>query len=576
MKRKVNSTPTKIWSFNARQLPEGAAVFDSQLYLAHQYTNRLIEIERSRRGAYLEACYAEFPRLRELDTREAVLEIELQKTAKANREPLYMERRDIWAEQKKLRAELRRIMQPAHAARKERSAARNAGLGPRIKERLNLELSEEMLAEQWPEVWKAATRADCAALLTVKAARAEFVEKGLPNGTYLLCDKAMEAIRRDSKSEPRFRRWTFEGRVGVQVRNGAEIQIVDISPARGGRASRLGETYARVRLRLTPKGQPETWSDWSIRFHRPLPKDAVIKWAWVKVSRVGDRKRYELQLTIESAPPVRVVATTGVVCAAFGWTEQPDGSVIAGTLTKVDGELVEHIVLPAALRRATVFADELRSHMDKHFNAAMPLLSQWLGLASAVPDWCREDAKHMHLWESPRRLARVARRLVYEQDATAIAQVHALWRAWKGHRGKLDLYGTYEEREQFFVTQESAEEKRLLLHLEWWRRKNSHLWQWEEDERRKLRMQRKDLYRVTARRVSGQFATIILPQITGSKAAADTKGKRKAQRLSDQEQRARAEAAPYELRRYFAEAFGSRVVERSSARSLEQEDAAAE
>src|SRR5690606_27442140 len=104
-------------------------------------------------------------------------------------------------------------------------------------------------------------------------------------GTYLLAEAAADAQRRE-KMDPSFRRWTGEGRIGVQIQGGmpavalvggddTRLQVDAIDPRAwsGTRSERRLHARTTLRIRIGSEGRDPVWASFPMIMHRPLPTD---------------------------------------------------------------------------------------------------------------------------------------------------------------------------------------------------------------------------------------------------------------------------------------------------------------
>lgn len=463
MKRKTSQIPSKVYTYGCLppRNPEHAALIGEQLWLAHRYRNKLVEIELARRATARQA-QAERPEVIALETRAKDLADRL--------------------------AALRTAIKSARKSARSREAAVTAPAGEEAK----VVLAELRAARAELKAAKVAARADAGVAATLKAAndtaaaavRAARAECGVYWGTYLLAERAMEQAR-GSSTDPKFQRYRGEGRIGVQLQGGLPIanlptdtrlQIDPVPPetwtGNRGQRRRLGRTLVRIRVGSTPDGRAPVWVELPMVLHRPLPADGIIKWAWLKRVREGTRWRYDLQITVEAAsfvapaPPGRATAAIDM-----GWRLRPGGDIRVGYLADERGH-TEELVLPANVPGALDHVESLRAIRDRNFNVARDKLGQWLALLPAPPpQWLGEATQNLVQWRSPARLSAVA------------------W-AWREQRFDGDA--------------------EIFAELDAWRKQDRHLLQWESHERAKTLRRRRDIYRNIAHRIATKYGRVVL------------------------------------------------------------------
>lgn len=589
MKRKTSALPTRIWVYGCQRVDEPTnALFDQQLSRAHAYYNKLIEIERARRDEFrrlrsenvafdaLERRYLALAE--EVEKARAELRTKRQGARKRVQDPEAKARIDLLKEQRKEAAKALKEARATVAAelkvpdqeRRRRIEARLVEIGksgPRIREKVNVEVLDAMLSEpQWPAFWKASARCDAEASRQRKQARAE---SGVIPGTYLLVEAAVQAACRGADT-PKFKGWRGEGRVGVQLRR---VPIADILDGKNGllqidrlpkdswsSTSKRRHAYAQVRLRIGAEGGAPVWARFSAVMHRPLPDDAVVTWAWIKVRRIGMRTKYELQLSLESATfGARPARSDAVVGIDIGWRVRPNGVRVAYCYDGM-GKGFE-LVMPEQIRDHLWLSDRLQGYADDHFNASRVVLKRWLDEHRA-PNWVLSEVEHMAQWRAHKRLAKLAGRWVSERLTEGRQQT--LWKQWADWRlnasPKLDLFDTFEEIEKW---QRSVEpfanaEDCIVWYLELWRRKNRHLYQWGTDVRRKALARRKDLYRVWASQLATRYQTLVLEKFD-LRAFARNATAEEEDASADAFHRLRMDVAPAEFRGALTSALGDRV-----------------
>lgn len=554
--RKTSAIPTRIWSFHARQPVSGEERVRSLLRLSGAYYNRLIEIERERIREYQETRRFYAPELVELEEREADL---LADTTPDRKDRLKAHRAAL----REARRAFEATLGPARAELKRRRDALGAGKGPRIRERVNASTLEEMLTEEgWPDAWKDLAKADNSAHEQAIAARSA---SGISPGCYLLVEAAVTSAIRDSRpAAPRFRSFatsltrdgddiisverTSIGRVGVQLT--PALSVPDLFVSRDNRlrlrycASDARQRTAIVSLRVgSNDDRSPIWAEFPCLVHRPLPEDAIVKWAWVKVSRHAGRLRYELQLTLEAASfgARRRPWGDGWVEFSAGCEARADGSVVVGAWRGHDDRTGE-IALTQPMVRRLRFPEQLESAAEKLRNDGYRVLNRWLRLAEhRITGWerCSSDYRVGQIIA----LARTwARRVNHgRQD---------LWSRWRDERRaeKKDLYVSLPAAGRWLKvqTRHHGPSERLAWWIELWSRKYEHLRRMEADVRLHGRAARDQFFADAALDLRDHYGEL----------RADTLSLVPTEQLSDGERSLRQLAAPGELRATVRERFG--------------------
>lgn len=539
MARKTSSVPTRIWSFGARR-PSAVEELSikEQLYKAHKYYNRLIEIERERRTKYREARSRFAPQLAELEAKDEALQAALEEArrelrslrqkdrkrteaptglktriaeliaeARATGKVLKAERADVTAKTKQAREHLDEMTKLAEAGdtNTERMAALQLMLGGTPKNLL--EFAEE------------GTRIQEASYQAVREARAVC---DVYWGTYLMIEEAVKTACKKSLTDPRFKRFDGSGRIGVQIQGGmstgdlftGKSKLLQIDPLASGqwdsRSSRR-HAYSTVRIRVgtVEQGRAPLWAEFPVLIHRKLP-EGVVKSAWIHVERVGTMTRYRLQLMIEAVAFAKRERGKGTVALDVGWRSLPSGNLRVAYWVDSKGQHGS-LELSAKLRTGITLSDSLRGFNDVHFEAARKVLRDWIERQKELPDWLTEATSHLAQWRQPRRLATVAFKMAAEfaPDATA------LWQKWRVERlaalPKRDLFAPVTEISEWLVSQGVKNETaRVAIYLSFWRMKNRHLLNWECNQREKALAHRKDVYNQWANWLAKTYEYIVL------------------------------------------------------------------
>ncbi len=477
----------------------GAEIVSEQISLAHRYYNALIELERQRR-VEIQAATAD-DGIRELDAAIAAAEAELT-AARA-------------------------------AVSKERSEARSAKAGDVSPVKVIVARLKDLRGEL--RVRRKARRDDPAAIAAAKAVndahgervRAARAACGVYWGTYLLIEESVQQAAK-VPGEPRFRRWTGEGAVGVQCQGGVPVgellaatdTRLRITPDPEPVPGRLGKPLRRVMLRVGSVGRDPVWAAWPVILHRPLPADARVKWAKVVRRMNASKPEWSLHLVIETAAPREVAApvVADAVAVDLGWRKAAiggDPTTRAGGWT--DGVNASDVLVEPEVIGELRKCDDIRSIRDRHRNAMQARLS---ALFAALPltGEHRKRTAHLAQWKSPGRFAGLA-----------------IW--WRDHR----LPG----------------DNALLAELETWRKRDKHLWLWEFNARRGAIGRRRDQYRRIAAKFADRFAVLVIERLdlAAMKEVPPPESERESHPVSRSQLHA---TAPHELRASLVNAFRMR------------------
>jgi hypothetical protein len=444
------------------------------------------------------------------------------RASKQDKDKLQALREQLKSLRSKLKSErvrLNELLRPGNDELKQRirEACQNAGLNPSAPlciAAVKPEVIRAMLAEPWPAFWKRVIRIEQEAADKNRAARSA---SGLYSGTYVLLDKAAEAMRR-SKMDPTFRRWTGEGRIGVHLQGGLRVGELygcqdtrlrlQIQQSKSTKPSHRADKrrYGVLSIRVGTNGRAPVWAEFPVLVHRAIPEDAVIKDSWISVRKQGPRFCYKWQLQLESNAFARKATGTGCVAVDVGWRVMADGTIRAAFWRDDQGRSGQ-LLLPKGFRNRLSYADELRSIRDKLFNRAHRL-ARVARHRGYLPDCVKEDVATLGQWRSPARLARLAHRCSDELLGDDLRK--ELWLAWRDARlaAKQDLFASLADVGRFCVSKQLSPSQSFALALDLWRRKNAHLYLWECRQREKAQGCRRDLYRCFAVQMTREYELI--------------------------------------------------------------------
>lgn len=479
-----------------------------------------------------------------------------------------------------------------HAAR-QMLRAKRAGSGKLADvtaERAAVEAAKQMRKAAWETLRDARTALyalpNSAALKCVlqacddeagEAIRAARSQCGLAFGTYLKVEEASaQSIKEAFPDLPRVPRWDGSGKAVVQLIGGMTVAELfggedtrlrvgklpdDVWTLRRHHRRKATRTTVRLRIGSTEKRQP-IFVTLPVIFHRPLPDDANIKWAWILKQRMGPLFNYSLQLVVESAAFAQPEAPigAGTVAINLGWRRHfnEDGEVTAVRVAYWRDDAGNHgeILVPDNVRRRIDYCDRLRAIRDAHFDFARAWFTNWLRSEPTGPqdvadmraiadarmrlDAARgDDVAYEAAVEKLREAKRAATCLAWLRDAT----VHmANWK--KGGPRKLASLVAVWRRDR------PTEHASMLAALEAWAAKDRHLHLWETHQRDRAQNHRREVYRLTMRTFAQRYATILIgefdltdPKVAERKADEDgVPSEGRAQR------RTKARSAPGELR----------------------------
>jgi hypothetical protein len=504
----------------------------------------LIEIERQKRASYREARSRLVPALAELEQKNDALREALEKARQDLRNLRQKDQQRT--EAPGLKAQITSLAREARAlGGKSRAERKAVGEATKLAQERMAELidpktpADRIMALQIllqgtsNELLEFARIQDELNKVAYQAGKAARKTCGVYWGTYLLIEEAAKVACK-SLTDPRFKRFDGGGRIGVQIQggiptdqlfsrreaDGSRLMQIDPLPenqwdTRSGR--RHGRTNVRIRVGSEGKKRAPLWAELPVLIHRKLPP-GVVKNAWILVRRVGTNTLYELQLMIESVLFDKKSHGKGVVALDVGWRVLPSDNLRVAYWVDDKGRHGS-LELPERLRTGIALPSTLRGFNDIHFEAAKKVLRDWLAQSTEIPEWLPEATLHIAQWRQPRRLASVAFRLATESTSV---DVRALWNQWKVERKakRQDLFAPFGEIHQWLTARGvSSKAAQVTAYLDFWRRKNKHLLNWECNQREKSLACRKELYNIWANRLAKSYDKIILEDFDLRKSA---------------------------------------------------------
>lgn len=447
-------------------------VFD-QFRKAHLYRNKLCELERKRRD-HVDAVLAEL--CPELVAVEEEIGTPSREADPESGTPA-MDATGLLAKIETIEQEIRarRSRDRSRKAKKEEQA-RIRPVRDRLRElrKRRKELRKELFSSDEWRAREEAIEADHKA--EYKAARAA---SGLYWGTYLQVEQAAQSMRKGAP--PRFRPWFLRrDKLAVQFQGGLSVQELlqgkktkngdykkdnrlQLTLSRRPRAlpgSRRGEIKLNgaLRLRIGSDGRDPVWAEVPIRYHRPLPEDARIKWVYLIRRDLGLRSVWSVQFVLERASwKKKGLATSGMVGIDVGWRLLPNGKLRVAVWSGSDGK-EGAIALPAWWLSETEKVERILSERDRLRDAVRPMLTEWAE---------EEDKPWVRQTRSQRRLLKWLKR---ERDG----------------------------------------DREIPEEIEEWRKREIHLLEYESHLRDQLQGSRLDLYRRAAAMLSRMYATAVI------------------------------------------------------------------
>lgn len=457
MTTKIRST--RVYRFGCRGPIEGADVVFDQLRRAHTYRNRLVEIERTKRGTIRQA----------LDTIADVA-------------PLVEERDRLVAELERVRAAHKASKQAKRKESVSTLASEKSALTAALKAARASLAAARMARKDDPGARRIIEEAERKAKADAKAAPAEC---GVYWGTYLQVNRAHAAACAPPKRKktppktplapwhlrPAFVRWSGEGCVAVQLQNGCsmerlcsgrdrQVHLGPVDPTlvrgplqreEGSRRcdSSRGVGPRLLRLRVASEGRDPVWASFVVFVHREIPPDCSVKWVVITRQRVGTIYHWAVHFTVEHDLELPRVHALPTVALNFGWRRMSTGCAGAfelriayAVLGGADGPR-EELRLPSDLVAKMEHARSILSLRDKLFDAFHPRaveMAKALRASADVPEWFAHAEDTLFKWKSADRLWRFVMRWRgsrFDGDADVFArrpEWMACYRDWLQHR----------------------------------------------------------------------------------------------------------------------------------------------
>lgn len=463
------SLPSRIYSYGANAPITNSDKVDEQIRLAHAYRNRIVEVEHGRRAKVEELLLQLSPKLVKVEA--ALAEVESAMEA--------------------LRTDIKKD-HISHMSAKAKDPIKQKAIKELKAKRKELYTERKALRTELfsSKKWKARqAEIEVASNETDRRIRAE---SQLYWGTYLLVEQAMSKKR--SGAPPQFARFTGDGHLALQVQKGitveellsgedqrvsvklGRVEVEGTRTAKTGIMRKLGDALCRFRIGSDEGGKP-IFADVPFTMHRPLPPEAQIKWVHLIRRRIATKYEWRLQFVLSQARWEKTDrATDGTVGISMGWRKQPDGTLRVASYSGSDGE-DGMLALPFRWLVGMGKVRDMQSYRDDLFNEHVTQLVMWLK-EQQTKSWLHEATETIAQWH-------------------AIARLASLTLRWRENRVPGDE-GMFEM-------------------LEAWRKRDKHVYEYQENLRDQLYGQRNDLYRNFAAELRRKYKTARIMEIDRSK-----------------------------------------------------------
>lgn len=389
--------------------------------------------------------------------------------------------------------------------------------------------------------------------------------------------------------------------------------------ARSSSSKRNYHEYTSFSLRIGQMKEGRTVT-LNVKVHRPLPLDAKITWIYLVPEKVGNQVKYSLQFTVnlnEATLPEKPRGT-GVCEVRLGWSRMKEDlecdkkGLLGVRIATINGEPFEldgpeyvgrHTsVTPKADRkqgsrrargffeRGGAFAglqahDRFKSYADRYFEAARKKFIEWTTEnQSTLPSWVVDEMKAKPPQDGRKArgsfaqvrghglMRHIARQWSSKIELPDGISIQSLWNQWKLERKsrRLDLYSDdWVSMVQWFMSKGvTSNTAQFVLCVEWWRRKDCHLYEMASNLRRKATANRRQQYQVKANELARQYDTCVVNKLDIQSIAKKKEVDRDSFRTTAE--RYRQYSAPGEFREALQKAFGSRL------RDLRKEESSTE
>jgi len=446
---------------------EGAERVDEQLLLAHRYYNKLTEIERARRLAYVALVNTgEVERLNAemapIDATITALREQIKSLRSRKRE-----KPEVVQEIAATRMKLNGTVLLIRTLREQRRAAQVA-----LKEDGTLRTKVKDLDDEYA-AQKRAARAAC----------------GVYWGTYLCVEAshyqacmAKPEMREDRPpppwtERPHFRRWTGEGAVAAQMQGGlaspfgadTRVRIGAVDPRAWdpstprGERRRMQRTTLSLRIGSDDHGKPE-WAKWPMIMHRPLPPGSQIMWVKVLRRKECGHDRWVVQFSLRCPEPAPSPSPHDIGID-LGWRKR--GADLRVAYWADDSGLHGEVRVDATVLDLHRKAESLRSIRDRNMDALKDALAPLLA-GVALPEDEFLSVAAWRQWRSPQKFAALLSRHVAALPNAA--------------REALDAYI----------------------------KRDRHLWRYETGVRKSALGRRREKARIWASRIATQYGVVYI------------------------------------------------------------------
>lgn len=362
-----------------------------------------------------------------------------------------------------------------------------------------------------------------------KAARAE---SGLYWGTYLVVEDACKDFGQGKP--PFYKRWDGHATIGVQIQGG--LSVADALSCRNSQLQiniphedllydrgelHGSESLSTVSMRIGSDGRSPIFAEVPVRFHRPLPHNGSIRFAYLHAGLSPHGETWSLRLTINEPdePSDSETQSDSTVALHFGWRQMENDDLRTCVWVGSDGRSGE-VVLDAALRDQDKHLADVKALRDLCRDEFAPELVEWLKDNRAIlPEWLIERTKTIDKWRAQRSF-------------------HELCLAWRDSRFPGDT--------------------QIFAQFDRWRKTDKHRWQHETRLRERIIGYRTDLYRKALVNLRRNYSSAVIANVQWNKLAKRAKTDEEIVQTESQRHNARL-ASPGHFQQLLKEYFGDKM-----------------
>lgn len=215
--------------------------------------------------------------------------------------------------------------------------------------------------------------------------------------------------------------FTLKGGLPVEQVLDGSSQEIHLTPTDTARRRAYGAFRFRLGLARDSVNATGTW-----QHHRPIPEGAHVACARLVRRSVADRDRWNLQLVLRLAEPIRIDHTplTDLAAVHFGWTRCEGGRRVATVARSADPGAALLIVLPASIEGDLDHSAELQGQRALARDALLPRLATLANAKRQLPPALRTELEG--LAKLPANHVAFGR--IYRLHK-ALAEI-GLWRDW--------------------------------------------------------------------------------------------------------------------------------------------------